>query len=191
MSPADLNIIEEVQRGNSQAEYRLYRLCFPVLMGICTRYRNNHDEALAMVNEGFLKIIDNIDSYRPQQPFEAWIRRIMVNTLIDDFRRHHRYREKIQLQDFQDFHDDPGLIDFNQAELDFNAAELETMIHQLPPMSRKVFNLIAIDGYSHKEISELLGISEGTSKWHLSFARKKLQQLLLQHQKIHDRQTGS
>lgn len=191
MTPTDRLLIEEVQRGSSRAEYRLYRLCFPLLMGICTRYRTNHDEAVAMVNEGFLKILLNLHSYRPDQPFEAWIRRIMINTLIDDFRRHHRYREHISLHDFQDWHDDDGLVDFNQADLDFDAAELEAMIHQLPPMSRKVFNLFAIDGYSHAEIGEMLGISEGTSKWHLSFARKKLQELLLQHQKIHDKQTGS
>lgn len=133
-----------------------------------------------MVNEGFLKIVNNLPGYSADTPFEAWIRRIMINTLIDDFRKNRKVYELIENQDFTDHTNHEGLVDFNTADLQFDADQLEAMVRSLPPMSQKVFNLFAIDGYGHLEIGELLGISEGTSKWHLSFARQRLRELLAQ-----------
>lgn len=147
-------------------------------MGVCVRYRRSEDEAAAMVNEGFLKIIQHLGKYRESVPFEAWARRIMINTLIDDFRKNRKVNELIESRDFHDTDNDHRLVDFNLADLNFEASQLEAMIHSLPPMSKKVFNLYAIDGYGHKEVAEMLDISVGTSKWHLSFARKKLRELL-------------
>lgn len=135
---------------------------------------------MATVNEGFLKIINNLSKYSPDTPFEAWIRRIMINTLIDDFRKNRKVHELIENQDFTDTDNHAGLVDFNTADLQFEAGQLEAMIRALPPMSQKVFNLFAIDGYGHLEIGELLGISDGTSKWHLSFARQRLRELMQQ-----------
>ncbi|MAT56198.1 MAG: RNA polymerase subunit sigma-24 [Saprospirales bacterium] len=174
----DRKLLRDARKGDSRAQYRLYRWCFPILMSVCSRYRNVEADAVAMLNEGFLKIVTKLDKYREDQPFEAWIKRIMINTLIDDFRKNRQVRELVEYHDFTDFNDHDQLTDLNTADLQFDAAELEAMIHSLPPMSRKVFNLYAIDGYSHKEVGKLLGISEGTSKWHLSFARKRLQDML-------------
>lgn len=171
---------QDAFRGDRRAQFQLYQRCFNVLMGVCVRYRKSEDEAAAMVNEGFLKIIKNLGKYREGVPFEAWIRRIMINTLIDDFRKNRKVNELMESRDFTDSDNDTGLVDFNSADLDFDASELEAMIHSLPPMSGKVFNLFAIDGYGHKEIGAMLGISDGTSKWHLSFARKRLQEMLAQ-----------
>jgi RNA polymerase sigma-70 factor (ECF subfamily) len=174
----DSQLRQDALRGDRRAQFQLYQRCFNLLMGVCMRYRRSEDEAAAMVNEGFLKIIQNLKKYKDGVPFEAWIRRIMINTLIDDFRKNRKVNELMESRDFTDTDNDYGLVDFNLADLNFEASELEAMIHSLPPMSKKVFNLFAIDGYAHKEIADMLGISDGTSKWHLSFARKRLQEML-------------
>ena len=171
-------LLTDAAKGDRRAQFQLYKRCYSVLMGVCIRYRRSEEDAVAMLNEGFLKIINNLQKYNPNQPFEAWIRRIMINTLIDDFRKNRKVNELIETHDFSDYQYQADLVDFNTADLHFEAAQLEAMIKTLPPMSGKVFNLFAIDGYGHLEIGELLGISEGTSKWHLSFARQKLRELL-------------
>lgn len=173
-------LLQDAAKGDRRAQFQLYQRCFSVLMGVCVRYRRSEEESVAMVNEGFLKIVNHLPRYNPDTPFEAWIRRIMINTLIDDFRKNRKVHELIENQDFTDHHNHVGLVDFNTADLQFEAGQLEAMIRALPPMSQKVFNLFAIDGYGHLEISELLGISEGTSKWHLSFARQRLREMLEQ-----------
>lgn len=145
------------------------------------RYRRSEDEAAEVLNTGFLKILNNLDKYNKDVPFEAWIRRIMINTLIDDFRKNRKVKELIEYTDFEHEEIFTESVDFNTADRMFDAEEIELLIQQLPPMSQKVFNLYAIDGYSHKEVGELLGISDGTSKWHLSFARKKLKEMIEQN----------
>ena len=102
----------------------------------------------------------------------------MINTVIDDFRKNRKVRELISNTDFSEAPNQHSQVDYNLADLRFDAEQLEMLIRRLPPMSQKVFNLYAIDGYSHAEIGELLGISDGTSKWHLSSARKRLQLML-------------
>jgi RNA polymerase sigma-70 factor (ECF subfamily) len=171
-------LLKDAAGGDRKAQYQLYRRCFNVLMSVCMRYRRSEKEAVAMVNEGFLKIIRYLDKYKPETPFEAWIRRIMINTLIDDFRKNRKVTELIEHRDFSDSEGLGELIDFNEADQLFDAAQLEALIRALPPVSGKVFNLFAIDGYSHTEISEMLDISVGTSKWHVSFARQRLQEML-------------
>ncbi len=173
-------LLQDAAKGDRRAQFQLYKSCFSVLMGVCLRYRRSEEDAVAMVNEGFLKIVNNLPKYSAETPFEAWIRRIMINTLIDDFRKNRKVQELIENQDFTDTNNHNGLVDFNTADLQFEAGQLEAMIRSLPPMSQKVFNLFAIDGYGHLEIGELLGISDGTSKWHLSFARQRLREILVQ-----------
>ena len=171
-------LLQDCKNGDRKAQYQLYRHCFALLMGVCYRYKNQEEDAAALMNAGFLKILTNLDKYKPEIPFEAWAKRIMINTIIDEFRKNRKVRELIEYKDFSETDDFEAFIDFNKAAEAFDAEELENLIKKLPPVSQKVFNLYAIDGYKHQEISELLDISEGTSKWHLSFARKKLQEML-------------
>ena len=125
-----------------------------------------------------MKILDNLKTYTTDKPFEAWAKRIIINTLIDDFRKQRKVKELIEYTDFSELPPTQDSIDFNEADKQFDAQQLEAMIQQLPPMSQKVFNLYALDGYKHSEIAALLEISEGTSKWHLSSARKKLKEMM-------------
>lgn len=175
ISPA---LLKDCQRGDRRAQFQLYRSCFDVLMGICRRYSTDDAEASEWINLGFLKILTQLGKYRPEVPFSAWIRRIMINTVIDEFRRNRKVTELIETKDFSESPSRELPIDWNAADRQFDAEALEALIRTLPPMSRKVFNLFAIDGYSHAEIAQLLNISEGTSKWHLSSARKRIQELI-------------
>lgn len=161
-------------KQDRKAEYELYKLSYSYLMSICMRYSRDKDTASEVLNMGYLKILKNIGSYRSEIPFKAWIRRIMVNTLIDEYRKNKREKEKISY--VENYYDSSDYSDVNEALSTFNCRQIHDEINKLPEAAKKVFNLFVIDGYSHKEISEMLDISEGTSKWHLNAARQKLKE---------------
>lgn len=172
------DLLNACQKGDRKAQYQLFRSSFDALMSVCLRYQRDESEAMAALNLGFLKILSNLDKYRPDIPFEAWIRRIMINTLIDEFRKNRQVKELIEYRDFSEEKNSNQWSEAGEAEQNLNADQLTVMLHALPAVSRKVFNLFAVDGYSHQEVGEMLGISEGTSKWHVNFARKRLQEMV-------------
>jgi len=165
-------------KKDRKSQFQLYKSCFDVLMSVCMRYEKNREEATALLNMGFLKILKNLDKRQEKVPFEAWIRRIMINTVIDEYRKNKKTAGLIEYEDFQEETQHNQLYDHNEADKQFDAEELENMIKRLPPISQKVFNLHVIDGYSHKEIGTMLNISDGTSKWHVAFARQKLKGMI-------------
>lgn len=168
-------LIARCSRQETKAQYELYRAMHPVLMSICTRYERNRQDASARMNHGFLKILQKLHERRPEVPFEAWARRIMINTVIDAF-RHDRVRRSNETLDHP-VNELPS-TDINEYLELMEAESFARMLQQVPTMSRNVFNLFAIDGFAHAEIAELLGISVGTSKWHVSNARSILQQAI-------------
>jgi RNA polymerase sigma-70 factor (ECF subfamily) len=163
-------------KQDRKAEYELYKLTYSYLMSICMRYSRDKDSASGALNMGYLKILNNLKTYRPEIPFKAWIRRIMVNTLIDEYRKNKREREKVTY--VEEYYDSSDFSEVNEALARIDYKHLLDQINILPDATKKVFNLFAIDGFSHKEIGELLGISEGTSKWHLNAARQKLKEYI-------------
>ncbi len=163
-------------KQDRKAEYELYKKCYSYLMNICTRYSKDKDSASEALNAGYLKILKNLASYKPEIPFRVWIRRIMINTLIDEYRKNKREREKISY--VEQYYDNADFSEVNEAMSRINCSDLLEEINRLPSATKKVFNLFAIDGYSHKEIGEMLDISEGTSKWHLNSARQKLKEYI-------------
>ena len=167
-------LLHAAREGDRKAQFQLSRHCYPVLLAVCYRYRREESEAVAALNDGFLKILQNLHRYSPDAPFEAWIRRIQINTLIDLFRREAKWRETMLLSEKLEQASDEGAVDWNEADRRFDREHLEGLIHRLPPVSRQVFNLFTLDGFSHAEIGAMLDISEGTSKWHVSFARNQL-----------------
>lgn len=172
----DPQLLRAAQRGDRKAQYALYRVCFPVLMSVCSRYQRDQQDAVSAMNNGFLKIIQNLDRYKHGEvPFEAWIRRIMINTVIDEFRRERKWRELTVFTDEIERAYPHEPVEWNDAEQRLKVQHLESLLRRLPPMTQKVFNLFALDGFSHHEISEMLGMSEGTSKWHVNHARTQLQ----------------
>ena len=143
-------------------------------MNVCRRYAKNLEEAKSLVNEGMLKVFQYLHTYNPDLCFGGWVRRIMVNTAIDHFRKVKAYEQRFQDLEGVDYSQDylPTVID------DISAEELLILVQQLPPAYRIVFSLFAVEEYTHKEIAEKLGISEGTSKSNYAKARAKLQKAL-------------
>jgi RNA polymerase sigma-70 factor (ECF subfamily) len=174
----DRQLLLACYKGDEKAQFALYKKCYSLLFGICRRYANDHDETGFLLNAGFLKIVKGLNRYRDEVPFEAWIRKIMINTIIDNHRKNKKYKETVAYPEvgLERFVQHP--IELNDAEKQFNVEELRYFISKLPPTTSKVFNLFAIDGYAHKEISIMLGMSTGTSKWHLSHARQRLKKMI-------------
>lgn len=171
-------LIKDCINRNRRAEYELYKLTYSYLMSISIRYTRNQDLAKEMLNVGFLKILSNLERYKEEIPFKAWIRRIMINTLIDEYRKQKKQSEVIDY--VEEYYDNSDYAELNSALDKINTAQIHALIAKLPPMAQQVFNLFVVDGFSHKEIGELLSIEEGTSKWHLNSARAKLKDMLEQ-----------
>ncbi len=176
-------LLNACKKDNRKAHYELYNVCYGFLMGICRRYATDKDEANALLNDGFLKIVTNLEKYKSNIPFELWIRRIMINTIIDLHRKNKKMKELIQYEDMNNEEIGIGYIT-NNALLKLDVEHLHQFILNLPQSSAKVFNLFVIDGYTHLEIAQLLEISQGTSKWHLNNARLRLQEMILKHAQI-------
>ena len=170
----DPQLLQDARIGDRKAQYTLYRACYPVLMAVCVRYRRDEQEAVSALNNGFLKIVQHLDRYSPEAPFEAWIRRIMINTMIDMFRRDKKWRSLTVFTGEVERQSDPGNVAWNDAEHHLNTQFLESLLRRLPPVTQQVFNLFALDGFSHREIGEMLDMRECTSKCHVRFARKPL-----------------
>lgn len=169
-------LIKDCINRNRRAEYEMYKLLYSFLMSVCYRYTNQKELAEEMLNMGYLKILNNLEKYDHSMPFRAWIRRIMINTLIDEYRKNKSLKSKISY--VEEYYDTEEFSETNDALKKLSAAEILQMIEKLPRASAQVFNLFAIDGFSHKEIAEMLEISEGTSKWHLNYARQKLKEMI-------------
>lgn len=171
-----IELLQACMKDNRKAQFELYQCCYSVMMSVCYRYEQNKEDAEFLLNKAFYKILTNLKNYNTAVPFEAWIRRITINTAIDEYRKNKRAR--------LDYVEEPAdwaplkMMDYNEAESKFDADDLLAMVRNLPAATQKVFNLYVIDGYNHKEIAEQMQMSEGTSKWHLSNARKKLQDMI-------------
>lgn len=141
-------------------------------MGICLRYTRSHEEALEVLNDGFYKILTNIETFTPGFAFKGWIRKIMINTSIDHFRRYEKHYHNVDISYMKNSQLNPDTLSQLGEEVILNA------LQELAPSYRLVFNLHVIEGYKHEEIAQKLGISEGTSKSNLNVARTKLQKAL-------------
>jgi RNA polymerase sigma factor (sigma-70 family) len=154
------------------AQQKLYKEYYSKMMSVCLRYANNEDDALDIMHEGFIKVFRHIGMYQPGTSMIAWMRRIMVNTAIDYYRKNIRRRT----EDIETAYD----LSTGEADAVSKCSEKDILnaIQQLTPAYRTVFNLYVIEGFSHKEISEQLDITESTSRSNLVKARVKLQAIL-------------
>ncbi len=176
MSGIDATLILQCLKRDERALNHLYRHCFSMMKGTCMRYvfdRNNVNE---VINSGFLKIVNGLDKYDQDQPFMPWASTVMLRVALDYVRKTMRSTDRTT-----DLHEDMSLlsglpVSYNCADLQLEAEDLLGMLELLPKQTKVVFNLFAIDGYSHKEITQQLDISVGTSKWHVSKARAFLKE---------------
>ncbi len=171
----DINkIVVSCQKGERSAQKALYDFLAPKMFGVCLRYAPDYYSAEDFLQDGFIRVFEKIDKFRFEGSFEGWMRRIMVNMIIESYRK---TRLKADFTD--DFPDDQTT---EQAEMDENVPpslnQLLQLVQQLPERYRMVFNLYVLDELTHDEIASRLGISAGTSKSNLSRARKWLQNRL-------------
>lgn len=176
LQPTEQELIRACIERQAWAQQRIYEDNYRLMMAVCLRYSNTADDAFDILHEGFLKVFLNIHSYEPGTLLQAWIRRIMVNTAIDFYRKESR-RVTRDLDEAKTLtYSRSGPIEAITAE------EVMKAVQKLPTIYKAVFNMFAIEGYSHREIAEHLGITESTSRSNLVKARNKLKELL--HGKI-------
>ncbi|MFD0793312.1 RNA polymerase sigma factor [Mucilaginibacter litoreus] len=179
MGETDLHqLIKDCLNDNRLSQKKLYQLFYGFAIGICLRYANNRYEASEIMNQGFYKVFKNLNKYDTDKPFKAWLGRIMVNTSIDYYRANLKIAYTDELEKAEHINN----TDFADQNLNYN--ELLAMISTLPRSYRTIFNLYAIEGYTHEEIGEMLNISTGTSKSNLHKAREKLKAMIAESNRV-------
>ncbi|MFN0035068.1 MAG: RNA polymerase sigma factor [Saprospiraceae bacterium] len=167
---AERDFVEALTRQERWAQQQVYEEHYGRMMGICLRYAGTRDEALDLLHEAFIKVFQNIARYKPGTALGAWIRTIVVNTCIDYYRRNARRRTEDLDSVYTISTDDPDVLS------NLTEREILDAVQQLSPAYRAVFNLYVVEGYSHKEIGDALGVTESTSRSNLVKARLKLQE---------------
>lgn len=167
-----------------ESQKKLYNSFYGYAMSICDRYANREDDALEILNDGFLKVFKEIHHFKPVyadvvSSFKGWLRKIMVYTAIDHFRKHHKHQNVIELETAVIHLPVENENAFDKISYD----EIIRFIQDLSPAYRTVLNLFIVEGFSHDEIAKHLSISVGTSKSNLAKARKQLQKLLYHQNK--------
>ncbi len=163
-------LVNACLKGDSKAQKQLYERFAPKMFGVCLRYAKDDDTAQDYLQEGFIRVFNNLDKFRFEGSFEGWIRRIVVNTALEKLRKVDVIKNSVEVEKALFTTDD-----VEQVMDQINAGELLQLIQTLPTGFRTVFNLYAIEGYTHQEIGKMLHISEGTSKSQYSRARQWLQ----------------
>ncbi len=173
------NIIDGCVKAKRESQKMFYKLYYGFAMGVCMRYCNYQDEAVEIVNDGFLKVFKTIGNFTPkyenaESSLMGWLKQIMIHTAIDSYRKNIKHSLVVELDD----------VHFNINDVDENAIEILSykeiikLVQKLSPAYRTVFNMYVLDGYKHEDIAKHLNISVGTSKSNLAKARVNIQNML-------------
>lgn len=165
-------LIEACKRENPRAQKKLYDRYAPMAMGVCMRYVRHREDAEDVMVEALFKVLTHIQQYKGDGSFEGWIRRIVVNESLMFLRRRHNFNMTVELDQVKEPGVPVGIVSKLAAE------DILSLMDELPTGYRTVFNLYVIEGYKHREIAEMLGISINTSKSQLILAKKRMQELL-------------
>jgi RNA polymerase sigma-70 factor (ECF subfamily) len=170
-------IINGCRKDDRQAQEQLYRMFYRAMMTICLRYTRNEADALEVLNTGFYKVYKNIGRYDDAKAsIFTWIRTIIINSCLDLIKTRQTKIETGELEQAVNVIAPPAIISR------MSANEILELVRELPPATQAVFNLYVMEGYTHHEIGKMMMISDGTSKWHLNEARKKLQAMINKQQ---------
>ncbi len=181
---AENQIIKGCISGKHDSFNMLYKKYAPLMLGICCRYCKTRVEAEDVLQEGFIKVFQKINTYNGKGSFEGWLRRIMINTALNHIKANskHYYHEDIDLVNNMNIKSDEEIFTY---ESEINQDQIIRLIQELPAGYNMIFNLYAIDGLTHQEISEELEISINTSKSQLSKARRWLRNKILTKEKLY------
>lgn len=169
------HIIGCCARNERSAQEKLYKMFHSRMMSVAVRYTNDRSQAEDIVNMGFLKCFQKIEKFTFQGSFEGWLRKIVLRTALDTLRSNEKYNDKTVFVEKEEF------IERDHGERMYYD-QLIQLVNTLPKTTKLVFNLSVMEGLQHKEIAEILGMSEGTSKWHLSEGRRILKEKIEQLQ---------
>lgn len=173
---SESDLIKGSIAGDRRMQEELYRRFAPKMYAVCLRYANNANDAQDLLQEGFIKVYKNLHRFRAEGSFEGWVRRVFVNTSIEHFRKKSAQLSSVSEKEENTIEDSDITALDSLAEKD-----IINLVQELSPGYRTVFNLYVVEGYSHKEIGDMLGISEGTSKSQLARAKSILQKKITQY----------
>lgn len=165
----DSRTIKACLKGDAAAQRQLYDAFAPTMLGICYRYTKSMDDAQDVLQEGFIKVFQHLHQFRAEGELGGWIRRIIVNAALGFLKKNKNYAAEMLIME-EHLHP----VSTDDPEIELNAKDLANMIRQLPTGYQTIFNLHAVEGYSHVEIAVMMGISEGTSRSQYSRARNLL-----------------
>ena len=168
----DVELIQGCIAKHRLAQKYLYQRYYGQMLGVTMRYTQNRDEANEILNRAFLRVFKYVHKYKDQGNLKGWISKIVLNTALDHVRKSANYKSRINYNAVADE------TVMNDAIEHLEIEEMYKLIQNLKPQTQAVFSLYTIDGFKHREIAEKLSISEGTSKWHLSMAKKELKALI-------------
>jgi RNA polymerase sigma factor (sigma-70 family) len=169
-------LIDGCIANNRKAQELLYRQLYDFAMTIAMRYSRDEMDAADILSHAFVKVFKSIRQYDASKgSFHAWLKRIVVNEGLDHVKSRNRFESPVELEQAEEVPIDQSVIE------QMTAGDILQLVQKLPPATHAVFVMYAVEGYNHREIAERLQISEGTSKWHLSEARKRLQAMLTPH----------
>jgi len=167
------DIINSCKSNNAKAQERLYKHYFALMYSICKRFSENQQTVISLVNEGFLKVFRNIQHFDTGKGnFESWAKKIITNTAID----HARSQNKNRLVELEEDNVRDTALSVSARNSNHIEEEVLYLIKKMGPVTQRVFSLHVFEGFSHKEIAQILGMAESTSRWHVSEARKNLRQ---------------
>ena len=172
------NLVKEAKDGKPRSLERLYRHFYGYAMSIALRYSNSREEACEIVNDSFMKVFDKLGQYSEESSFKGWFRRILINTSIDYYRKNVKYYSDMEIEKAEYKLCDPNVVD------ELSKEEILGVLRELPEILRIIFNMYEIEGYSHKEIGEKLGIPSSTSRTYLARAKQKLREKITVLNKI-------
>ncbi len=171
---AQQQLIQGCIAQNRLYQKKLYEVYYGKMMPVCLRYTGSYEEARDVLHEGFMKVYKNIAKFEPRHSLESWIKRIMINTAIDHYRKNKKHSKQVDIN-YASYEADKGAVSVVSK---LSAEEILGLVQQLSPAYRTVFSLYVIEGYKHREIATMLGVSEGSSKSNLAKARAKLRAMI-------------
>lgn len=174
---SETEIIKGCLENDRIHQQYLYKQYYSLFLKICARYAKSIEDAEQLLNDSFLRIFNNIGSFKKAGSFEGWMKRIVINTCLD-YLKSKQLKQSLQVSYTADSNEKMDISVNTEAVQEMSFKELLNLIQTLPAMSKTVFNLYVFDGFAHREIATMLNISESTSSWHLHHARNLLQQKL-------------
>jgi RNA polymerase sigma-70 factor (ECF subfamily) len=176
-------LIQGCLSGDRRSQQAVYKLLYGKMKAVCLRYTKDSDQAMDVLQEGFIKVFQNMERYTGVGSFEGWVRRIMVNLSIDRFRKQKNdfllLNGNMSPEDFEDEIEDEE--DESAVDYDFKPSQIIEAMQQLSPAYRTVFNLYVFENYAHQDIADSLGISVGTSKSNYAKAKRNMKKILLKN----------